>query len=179
MTDNNLIAIIFAIVKTLAPSYGIGTVIFKQNYQPTQQGTNTAPTAYLHKINDVLRGSPKVSYLKNLDGTISETELQQMETTFQWSALAIQNPADEAGTTAADILVSLSALMQGQAFIKTIEAQGIGVLKIGKINNPVFTDDKERNEYNPTFDFTLTHKQYYTAQATQPISDVVSGIYEV
>ena len=179
LTDNALIALIFSTVATLAPNYGIGSVIYKQNYQPTQQGTNTAPTAYLHKISDALTGSPKVNYLVNGDGTISTTEYQQIETLFQWSALAIQDPANVNQQTAADILMALSAMMQGQKFIQIIEAQNVGILKITQIRNPNFVDDKGRNEYNPTFDFTLTHKQFYTMPAEQPIGTIKTDIYPI
>ena len=95
------------------------------------------------------------------------TTMQQYETTFQASSLAYQDPNNSNALTASDYLNYASYILQNQTFITAIEAQGVGVLKIENARNIYFKDDADRFEANPSFDFTLTHKQ--TIISVQPV----------
>lgn len=97
----------------------------------------------------------------------SHVEIQQYETTFQFSTLAAQRPADQNALTAADIANYASAVLQSSAMITALEAQGVGILRITDIRTTYFTDDYQRFEQNPSFDALVTHKQ--VLQTTVPV----------
>lgn len=103
---------------------------------------------------------------------------QAYETTFQVSGLSTQDPANPNQLTASDIVNYASAIMQSGTTVASIEAQGVGVLKVSDIRNPYFSDDRVRYEASPSFDFTLTHKQ--TIITAPPIlSGETLNIYSV
>ena len=104
------------------------------------------------------------------------TETQQYLTTFQISALSTQDPSDVSQLTASDIANLAVAILQSLFAIQTFEDAGFGVLKIGDIRNMAFTDDRERYEYNPSFDVTFTTKQ--SIISTQPIVTEVSLVID-
>jgi hypothetical protein len=89
----------------------------------------------------------------------SHEEIQQYETTFQISTLASQNPANQNQLTAADIANYAAAVLQSDAMIAALEAQGVGILRITDIRTIYFTDDYQRFEGNLSFDAIFTHKQ--------------------
>ncbi len=168
MTDNQLFALIINQINLMKSAAGIPDVIIKQNFQPTQQGANTKPTAYLHKIGDNRYGFPGWSEVWDAESeTMIHGDAQQYQTTFQVSALAIQDPAVPSNFTAADILNRIAYILQSQPTVATFEAQGVGILRVTDIRNPYFKDDKDRYEASPSFDFVLTHKQIILS--TSPI----------
>ena len=52
-----------------------------------------------------------------------------------------------------------AAILQSQTAIDSFEAVNVGILRIQQLRNPYFSDDRERYEASPSFDFTLTHHQ--------------------
>jgi hypothetical protein len=168
MTDNQLFALIINQINLMKTAAGIPDVIVKQSFQPTQQGVNTKPTAYLHKIGDNRYGYPAWSEVWDADtNTMIHGDAQQYQTTFQMSALAIQDPAVPSNFTAADILNRIAYILQSQPTVAAFEAQGVGILRVTDVRNPYFMDDKGRNEASPSFDFILTHK--LIIMSTSPI----------
>lgn len=87
------------------------------------------------------------------------TESEVVASTFQCSGLATQNPANIESLTASDIANLAAYVLQSAATIAAFEAQGVGVLRIPSVRNPYFTDDRQRYEASPSFDFTITHRQ--------------------
>lgn len=216
---------------------GQGSILVQQDFQPTQEGTPSAPTIFLHKVMDerigaqyrvnqwdatplaTFTGSVSSSmlsvssiasgalssgqtlsgnavpndilvvglgtgtggtgtYLLNQPLTLAPqslftiagmgyTETQQYQSTFQISALVTQDPSNTASLTASDICNYAAYVMQSLPAIQALEAMGVGILKIGQIRNPYFSDDRERWEANPSFDFVLTHKQIISS--VQPV----------
>ena len=147
-----------------------GSIIlaFKQAFQPIQQGVNTAPTVYMFKLGDELVGAPYRAHLWNPNtNTIVYTETQKYMTSFQISCLATQDPSNVNSYTASDIANFARYVLQCLGTITALEAQGIGILRVGQVRNPTFIDDRERWEYSPNFDIVLTHDQVITL--TQPI----------
>lgn len=92
-------------------------------------------------------------------GTYVHTEMQQKESKFQVMGLVTLDPKKTNQLTASDIANLACYVMQSSPTIQTLEAQGVGMLKIPEIRNPYFLDDRQRFEASPSFDFTLTHKQ--------------------
>ncbi len=58
MLDNTLFALIISLLQSGLTSIGQGSILIQQNYQPTQEGTPTAPTLFLYKISDERMGWP-------------------------------------------------------------------------------------------------------------------------
>lgn len=108
-------------------------------------------------------------------GTWVYTETQQKASLFQCVALATQDPANTNQLTASDIANLGCYVMQSAQTISALEAQGCGVLRIPEVRNPYFTDDRERYEASPSFDFTLTHNQ----QIITSIPVVTETVFQV
>lgn len=160
MKDNQLIALIISTIIAQEEIVGIDGTPIKQAFQPTLQGVNTEPTAYMYKVGDRRYGSPNRADVWDPDLEImTHVETQQYETTFQISALATQNPNTPSQNTASDLLNLIAYILQSSQTIATLEAQGVGILRVRDVRNPYFMDDRQRNEASPSLDFTLTHKQ--------------------
>lgn len=178
MKDNDLIQLFLPIINAGLVTLGYTGVVVKQTYEPTQQGVNTVPTVYFYKLFDHRYGFRKASdKWDEVNSEMVHTEEQKYETTFQISALVIQDPAN-ISYTASDLVNDVAAIMQSVATINTLEAQGVGIYRVTEVRNPYFTDDKDRNEASPSFDFTLTHTQ--TIVSTVPVIETTEfGIYRV
>src|SRR4051794_18389311 len=114
--DNQLFALIISTLVAGEAAAGITGTPIKQAFQPTQQGVNTAPTAYIYKIGDARLGSPAKKDQYNSDtNRMVHTETQQYESTFQINTLASQNPNTPERYTASDILNLISYILQSSA----------------------------------------------------------------
>jgi hypothetical protein len=144
-----------------------------QAYQPTRQGAPSGRTVLLTALPDVPRGHTKRDSVWDAGaGLMRHREEQVFETTFQVNALAIQNATDGTNAlTAKDIARACRAVMQSSTVLDLLYSQGVGILRVGEIRNTPFVDDKLRNEYNPSFDFTLTHTDAFTS--TDPVAQSV------
>lgn len=111
------------------------------------------------------------TYLLNLASTVASPEAmtsgpaevrvtnQVYETTFQFSALSTQDPANPNQLTASDIMNYVAFIMQNPDTTAQLQGNSVGVLKVGQVRNPYFTDDRQRYEASPNFEMTLTHNQ--------------------
>src|SRR6202046_3318936 len=119
MLDNQLFALIISTLIAGEATVGIPNTPVKQAFQPTNQGVNTQPTAYLYKI-----GDRRYGYLLREDiwdivnSVMIHTESQQYETTFQLSALATQNPQTPTQYTAYDICNLCASILQSNVAIQ-------------------------------------------------------------
>lgn len=150
-------------------------IIVKKDYQPTNQGLPEKPALFLHKIGDRRIGFPgrKDEWVEANPPTIpvgymKHTERCWYETTWQLSALAIQNPKKPNDPTASDLVNYAAYVMQSQNMLIGLRDSGIGILRVMGVRNPYFVDDKNRFEANPSFDFTLTHEQVIIS--TSPVA---------
>lgn len=160
MLDNPLIALIISTVIAGEASAGIPGTPVKQAFQPTNQGVNTGPTAYLHKLGDRRYGFPYwADVYDTVHSQMVHTELQQYETSFQISTLSTQDPSNVSQYTASDVANLIAHIIQSQASVMTFQANNVGIERVTEVRNPPFTDDRQRFEYSPSFDFVMTHKQ--------------------
>lgn len=160
MLDNPLITLIISIIIAGESAAGISNTPVKQAFQPTQQGINTGPTAYMFKVADKRKGWPQKSDVwDKINSIMVHKELQEYETTFQISTLSTQDPKNPAQYTPSDILNLIAYILQNDKTIQTLTDNGLGILRIGDVRNPYFTDDRQRFESNPSLDFVITHKQ--------------------
>ena len=160
MNDNELISLIISTVLAQEAVVGITGTPIQQAFQPTQQGVPTQKSGFLYKIMDMKVGYPYRSEQWDEDNqTIIHTERQEYETTFQMSALSTQDPKSTTQYTASDVCNLFSMILQSEKTVEALADQGIGVSKIFDVQNPYFTDDRGRNEANPSFDFSIIHKR--------------------
>ena len=180
MNDNDLIRLFLPIIKAGLIADGFVDIIVKQNNQPTQQGVNSGPTVYFFKV-----ANKRYGFLGRYDvwDTIAHdmvhTEDQYFETTFQVSALVRQFPITPNAYTASDLVNEVAAIMQSDTTRATLNAAGVGILRVMDITNPYFTDDRDQFEASPSFDFVLT---YLVSRVTQtpviqlPITLDIQGV---
>ena len=162
MTDAQLFELIMAGMLAAASVRAGVTVDVKQNYQPTQQGAQTAPTLYVHKLFDKRVGHVQRKDVLDIPNDVfRHHEAQWYETTFQVTALAAGNPLVPNLPSASDLVNVGADIMQSDAMMARLRAANVGVLRVGEITNPQFVDDRDRFEASPSFDFVLTHKREY------------------
>ncbi len=179
MRDNELIQLFVPIIRAGLDERGLTNVLIEQANQPTQQGANSAPTVLFTKLFDHPYGFVEMNDAQGtVEGETIHTEIQNLESTFQISALVTQNPADTTSLTASDIVNTVAAIMRSEITRGILQAGNVGIQKPGNVRNPYFVDDRGRFEAVPSFDFILTHKQIDT-NANPVIQSVNSGIYPI
>lgn len=161
MTDNELIAKVSValLARLAATSYNLAFVGLLQNFQPTQQGVPDAACLFLHKIVDVRVGCPQRKEQWNEDTQqFDYVESEQLETTYQFTARAPQNPANDTELTAGDYLKAAARALQSDPVIISLRQQEIGVLRIGVIRGGFAINDRGDFQEEPTFDVVFTHR---------------------
>lgn len=172
MNDNELIALILTITTGQEAIAGIPGTPIQQAFQPTQQGVPTGKSGFLFKLYDFKVGFPMrseryVAPAPPEPEKIIHTEIQVYETTFQMSALSVQDPKSTVQYTASDVCNLFSMILQSDKTVELLAAQGLGIGKVSDVQNPYFSDDYARNEANPFFNFTITHKRI--VETTTPV----------
>jgi hypothetical protein len=179
MLDNELIKIFYPIIKDGLIDAGLTNVVVRQSYQPTQQGAEKQDAVYFFKIDDKRYGW--VGMVDKWDfqsATMTHTEIQHYETTFQVNALSTQDPANENSLTASDLVNIVSQIMQSYKAQSQLASNDVGILRITNIRNPYFFNDRDNFEASPSFDFTLSHKQI--RETTSPIIESAElKIYQI
>lgn len=165
MFDNQIFQLLRGVIIANVTAFGLpSNLAVKKAYQPTRQGVNTAPTLYIFKVSDRPLGSQKQSDTWDPVGLKSvHVEMQQYETSFQLQALVKQDPTQINQLTASDVVKRARAILQHSTTIASLQANGVGLYRPGlAVSNPYFEDDSERFEADPSFDFTVTHKDTIT-----------------
>jgi len=166
MNDNQVIKVLYSILRAGLTEYGFPLVALKQSNQPTQQGVNRLPTVYFFKVSDRRYGFLKSEDKWNADTQVMvHTESQTYESIFQLSALAIQDPKDTDSITASDLVSYAASILQSDLTVQALLAEGIGILRITDIRNPYFKDDRDQFEASPSFDFTLVYDRTRVTQS--------------
>lgn len=169
MTDNQLFTIIFAQLNAGFAARGMA-VGCKQDYQPREHGAETAPTVYVHKLGDFRYGFTKrgVAYNSGL-GKFETQDSQVYRTSFQVSALAIQNPATPTAPTASDLCNTAAEIIAGETFLAAIHAVDVGLERITEVRNPYFANEQNRFQASPSFDFVLSHVRQSPLTQVDPV----------
>jgi hypothetical protein len=161
VTDNELIAKVSAalLARLAATSYSLAYVGLLQNFQPTQQGVPSTPCLFLHKIVDVRVGFPQRKEQWNETAQqFDYVESEQLETTYQFTARAPQNPADDTELTAGDYLKAAARALQSDPVIISLRQSAVGVLRIGTIRGGFAIGDTGDFQEEPSFDVVFTHR---------------------
>lgn len=167
MTDNQLFAILFAIVRTGLAARGVASVTVAQAYQPTQQGETTDPAVYLTKLFDTPRGHVRRDTVyDDVEEVMNETETQTYETTYQVNARSLQVPGEVDQLTASDLVKLVRQILQSSAVIALLNDSNLAILRVSELRNPAIqSNDEGRFEFSPSFDFILTYDEIYTLEA--------------
>lgn len=171
MQDNALIRLFLPIINAGLIADGYTGVNVLQANQPTQQGVPIAPSVYFTKIGDHRYGFlHRDDTWDDINSRMVHTEIQQYETTFQVSALVLQNPRVTNKYTASDLVNEVAAILQSDNTVTTLMESNVGILRVQEIRNPFFVDDMDNFEASPSFDFTLTHLQ--TRVSVDPVIEL-------
>lgn len=123
-------------------------------YQPTTQGTPSAPTLTYFKVADRRLGMPwRDDVWDDASSTMMHYEVQRYETSFQIGALSTADSSDA-------VNVAAIAMMSEQA-IEFFKPYYIGVLQPtgGDVRNPYFVNDRDQFQASPSFDVTLVYNR--------------------
>lgn len=140
------------------------SVIVKQAWQPTQQGTPTDPAIFMtlvsHHRYGLMRSEDEYipPVLPATEGVMRHTDEQVYETMFQLNGLATQDPENPTQLSAGDLMNFAASIMQSEVTRDALRDAGIGIERITDIRNPKFSNDRDRFQASPSLDFVLTHK---------------------
>lgn len=182
MTDQQIMVALRAVLLPLAQARlpAVGPITLKQNYQPSQQGANSAPTFYMHKIGPMHRhGWPGRRMVWDEEAEVLRlAQAQVYEARYQFNAL-IRQATDSDAATASDMLDALASILNGDAVVDQLRAQyGIGVLRITDLTNPYVVNDRQQFEAEPSFDVVLTFARE-VIEETPATATIELGIYRV
>lgn len=118
-------------------------------------GENPGPCVYVYEVISKNHGFRHTRNAPQLDMKVAVEELQYRETMYQmWG----YSPPESEGLTTSDIVGMAAMAMQSERLLAALKAQGIGVLRVTDIRNPIRTNEFERFEANPMFDVTISHR---------------------
>jgi hypothetical protein len=163
MTDNQLIQFMAAQLDAASEASGWNYPVLQKN-NPTLEGIPAAPAIFFEKLFDHAYGWPIDSFTYNEPpvDNFSDNSMQLYETTFQISALVIQDPEDLTLPTASDVANYIKMWLTHPVTLQTFRSQNVGLLRVTQIRNPYFEDDRHRFEAHPNFDLVLTHDNTLT-----------------
>lgn len=177
MNDNALFSLVKSVVAQGISDYLDIDVIVRRDYQPNQQGAALGAAIYIHVITDNRYGYPR-KVTQWVDDHFEHTETVWNETTFQVNARIIQDPANTEQLTANDVVNIVAATLQSDLAIATFKAQNVGIYRVQQIRQTPVRNDMDRNEFSPSFDFTLAH-QRSIVRVTPKLQSIDAGIYPV
>lgn len=178
MNDSQAIAKLIAVIESGLTLLNV-TAIVQADYQVTQQGTPTASFISLHNIANRRYGHPKNKTVYNeIDNKLEQTEGVIVERTYQVSAYTLEEPDDMDTPNAYDLCATTAQILQLERTQRLLKNDGISILRIADIREGYFTDDKDRNEKNPTFDFIICYDDMVTTEA-DALQSIEQNVYSV
>lgn len=173
MTDNQLFTLVRTVILAGLASREMAGWKVARNFQPKQQGANSAPTVYLFKVGDRRIGSPQEKYEWQTDAAEMRARYyQQYETTLQASILLDESDDPEA-LTPSDAISVVADIIQTDEGLAALRAGGVGILRVGDVRNPYDVNDRGQFAAGPSFDFVLTYRR--TRQATADYAASIDG----
>lgn len=158
MRDNDIMKILIAELKILLNDNGLSDVKIKQSYQPTQQKTSNDRSIFIHKISN-----PQVGTGISYNGDI-RIQKYLKRASYQFDALAQQDPSDINSLTASDILTTAADLLQSYGGIRVLGKNGVNIERVTDVRQAYFINNNDRNESSPSFDLTVNYEHNYETQ---------------
>lgn len=149
----NRLELIRAALLPLLADQGLADVLVVTSYQPTEQGRTDGPTLYFFQLPTGGNYGWQGRSSKWEVDRLKRTESQIIREVFQMTALNDSG----VGIEAIDLMNIAKLLVGSQAFAEAIRAEGVGIERITAVRTPDFSNDRERIEQAPSFDFTLQH----------------------
>lgn len=148
-----------------------------RSYQPNEiPGRPLGAYVSMHKIGDVRYGSPRRSNIWDADAGIMRTQfVQAYESTFQLTGDTAE--ATNVFTTS-DMINQVASYLQTDEAIAHFRQYGVGLLRIRDVRQVFFTNDRDQQEADPSFDFTLAHERAIIS-AVPAVSTVELNIQRV
>jgi len=172
MRDNDLFKVIIAELRLLLDGESLADVKIKQSYQPTQQSASEGRRIFIHKV-----ANPQVGTGIFYTGT-KRTQEHLKRATFQFDALAQQDPSDINSLTASDILTVAADLLQSYDAVRNLRNNGVNIERVTDVRPSYFINDKDRNESSPSFDLTVTYQHNYEKEIPS-ITGVNSNLHGI
>lgn len=164
MNDKDFLRVLIPVLQAGMQAQG-ATVGIKQSYQPTQQGTPTLPTLFLHNVAEKRYGFPTRSQVFDLvTGIMTVTQSQWTEATYQINALAKQFPSRGADFTANDLVNMAALAVSDENAITMLYANGIGLLRVLAVKQTYFTDESHEYEASPSVDVIFSYQRTMVTQ---------------
>jgi len=175
MTENDIWAILKTTFEEALTAAGLTDVKYKRAYQPRQQGAIVGPALYCFKLTNHRYGwqSRKDEY-NEADDDFDTSESRVIETTFQVSSEADEDPADTSLPTAFDIVEEVSSYLNTKSVRLQLKEQGLNIIRILDIRQPFFKNESDRFEQEPSFDFTISY-QKATISKTPKVTEFESN----
>lgn len=148
-------------------------------YQSQTEGRVNGAAAYYFPLADKRYGWQ--GRTRRFDISTQElltTERQQMESTFQFYALAPQDPSNLALPTPKDLVNLLAMICNSQLFVQGMRLGGAGVQRITPVRAPFFVNDRSQFEASPSFDITISHLRQIT-DVTPVTVEVTRSIHSI
>lgn len=184
MTDNDLLEILITHLEARLAVWpftaGYGPVEVQAKQQPTKQGVPTAPTVFIEKLFDHRYGWTQIQWdTSPLPDMLEETETQMYATTFQVSAMALQDVHNTYLPTASDLASIACDILQSRHTTFAFAQKGVGLLRATEVRNTYSPDDQDRQEASPSFDLVLTYPRSMPAVTLDKIARVEPNIVQV
>lgn len=169
MREKELIALIIATLDAAFVDQGFPFEV-AQAFQPTTQGRQSGPVAWLQTLFGQPIGFPSRTTLEDPDdaGQTIQRTAQRYNTSFQITGTSPQVPGAE--YTALDVAQLTRNVVLSPAFMEPLSAQGVGLEQPSQISVTHFVNGREENEAAPSFSFALTHEQITLTKTPAAVS---------
>lgn len=177
MTTDELIQLFIPIIQTGLTTAGFTTTAILQAYQPTKVGVVEGSALYFYKTGDKRYGfMSNQSVWDVVHSQMVLTETQYYETTF--NIMSWNGAVNFIENVTSDIINIAAYSLQNQNAVTTFQNAGVGIYRVTDIKNITIFDDRDRYNFVPSFDFTLSHTTTITSVIPK-VSDFTPGIYGV
>lgn len=162
MNDKQVLKLVIKTLKDGLGEFGINGVSVLRNYQVTQQGAESNPAIYIHKISSNRYSYPIESNVYNKDTDEIDTTTKFIRTPVLQFSARVQESTDVDAMTSGDLLDFAADIMQMPTTISTFIDNGIGIEMISQIRDIYEKNDKDNYEHTPNFDLTLSYNRVYS-----------------
>lgn len=162
MTQDDIMRLALASFAAVLPltTPAVAGLKIKASNSPQTTGADEGPTLYLSFVSHHRYGWVRRDAYPDPDAEVGmiRREAQRYETTMQATALHRQG-VTRTEPTAQDVANLAAAVVQSDAWMDLMRAQGVGILRVTDVRAPYFLNGEGEFEASPSFDFVLTHEQ--------------------
>ncbi len=180
MLDNQLFTLIVTTLRYGLKGLGQGNIPILQSFQPTQQGVNTIPTAYLYKIGDRRRGFPLVSdvWAPSTACSFQASMLGNLMTVsgVTTGALSIGQTVTGAGVPEGVVINAFGVATNGLIGTYVLNTQGLNITVEAMTSSGGGLIHTETEQYETTFQISALATQDPSNINSLTASDILNYI---